>query len=395
MPYVLVKNTRGSDRGRPPDFIDNMGESEIIWHEGKGGEKMIWSEKISLKKSDKSEKIGRERGSPGRREPGRCDRRKAYFRRWAGVLIIVLILCQGAMTRAQRVAIFDYDDRLNNPDSLSLHIESRLKTMLPPLEVAQYSGRNDEAWSVSVLRGIEEKGFDLVIVLTSDALILAQHTLLKTPTLYTNVNNPLLLGFRTLGPSGGNMSGASYYIPVRKHLAVYRAIQPGLQRPGFLFDRHNKSRKVELPEAREACAGLGLRFDMELVENKGQLRGAVAELISRGADALIAASSGTIYENIGLFRDLADQAEIPIYSFYKTGVFNGAAAALSSDYFRMADELLLPMARDALIDKVSPGAMPVAFLKRNKLFINRTRAERLGLEIPRELLKETEVEYIE
>jgi hypothetical protein len=31
-------------------------------------------------------------------------------------------------------------------------------------------------------------------------------------------------------------------------------------------------------------------------------------LISRGLDALIAASSGTIFENIGAFRDLADQA---------------------------------------------------------------------------------------
>ncbi|MCP4689793.1 MAG: hypothetical protein GY859_17200 [Desulfobacterales bacterium] len=356
---------------------------------------MAWSEKISLKISELSEIVGLRRGSPAHGESARRGRRKTRFPRWARVLVVALLLCRGEVVSAQRVAIFDYDDRMNNPASLSFHIESRLKEMFPASEVAQYTGRNDEAYSVRVLCGIEKEGFDLVIVLTSDALILAQHTLLKTPTLYTNVNNPLLLGFRTLGPSGGNISGASYYIPARKHLAVYRAIQPGLKRPGFIFDKNNKSRKVELPEAREACAGLGLRFDMELVENKGELRGAAAELISRGADALIAASSGTIYENIRLFRDLADQAEIPIYSFYKTGAFNGAAAALSSDYFRMADELLLPMARRALIDKISPGAMPVAFLKRNKLFINRSRAEKLGLEIPRRLLKETEVEYIE
>ncbi len=253
---------------------------------------------------------------------------------------------------------------------------------------------SDEAYAAGVVSGAERRGFDRVLVLTSDALILAQHTLLKTPTLYTNVNNPLILGFRTLGPPGGNISGASYYIPVQKHLAVYQAIQPSLQRPGFIFDKNNHSRKAEAPEAREACAGLGLPFDMEFVEDKDELGRAVKELIRRDVDALIATSSGTIYENIDLFRHLADQAAVPIYSFYKNGVLNGAVAALSSDYFRMADELLLPMARQVLIDKVSPGDMPAAFLKRNKLFINRSQAEKLGLEIPRRLLEETEVEYI-
>jgi ABC-type uncharacterized transport system substrate-binding protein len=314
---------------------------------------------------------------------------------WPGILVVFLLVWAGLPANAHRVAIFDYDDRLHDPHSLSRHIESRLKAIFSEVLVSQYTGRNDAAHSVEVLTGIEKQGFDLVIVLTSDALILAQHTLLKTPTLYTNVNNPLILGFDTLGPPGGNISGATYYIPVRKHLSVYQAIQPGLKRPGFIFDRYNHSRKAEVPEAREACAGLGLRFDMEFVESKEELRIAAAALINRGCDALIAASSGTIYEFIGLFRDLADQATIPIYSFYKNGVFNGALAALSSDYFRMADELLIPMARKVLIDKVSPGALPSAFLKKNKLFINRPQAEKLGLEIPRRLLEETAVEYID
>jgi ABC-type uncharacterized transport system substrate-binding protein len=301
----------------------------------------------------------------------------------------------GAPADAHRVAIFDYDDRLHDPDSLSRHIESRLKAMVGSVEISQYSGRNDEAHSVEVLTAIEAQGFNLVIVLTSDALILAQHTLLKTPTLYTNVNNPLILGFDTLGPPGGNISGVTYYIPVRKHLSVYQAIQPGLKRPGFIFDRYNQSRKAEVPEAREACASMGLHFDMEFVENRDELRGAAVSLIDRGCDALIAASSGTIYEHIGLFRDFADRATIPVYSFYKNGVSNGALAALSSDYFRMADELLMPMARRVLIDKVSPGEMPAAFLKKNRLFINRSQAEKLNLAIPRWLLEETAVEYVE
>ena len=378
--------------GKLPYFIDNNGCLSYSGHKQWEGE-MIWSKKNRLKISDFSENIRRHRGSMVC-QPERRNLNRANPRRWVWILFAGLLLCQGAIAAGQRVAIFDYDDRVNDPKSLSFHIESRLKVMFSGIEVAQYSGRNDEAYSVEVLSEIEKEGFDLVIVLTSDALILAQHTLLKTPTLYSNVNNPLILGFRTLGPPGGNISGASYYIPVRKHLSVYQAIQPDLKRPGFIFDKNNHSRKAEVPEAREACTELGLRFDMEFVEDKGELQRAARALISRGADALIAASSGTIYENIDLFRDHADQAAVPIYSFYKNGVLNGALASLSSDYFRMSDELLLPMARKVLIDKISPGNMPAAFLKRNKLFINRPKAEKLKIEIPRRLLEETAVEYI-
>jgi putative ABC transport system substrate-binding protein len=316
----------------------------------------------------------------------------------AWVLLCLLISGAGPLlvkAFAQKVAVFDFDKREVFPDPLARHIESRLRAMSPGVEVVQYTGLSNEARSVRLLSKIETEGYDLVITRTSDALIIAQHTLFKTPTLYTNVNNPLLLGFKTLGPPGGNISGASYYIPIEKHLRVYRAILPGLRKPGFIFDRHNKSRKVEVPEVRDACARLGMTMEMEFVENKDQLRGAAKALISRGVDAIIAASSGTIYENIHTFLEQANQVGVPIFSFYKTGVSEGAVAALSSDFFRMADELLLPMAEKVLIDRVSPGSLPAAFLHKNKLFVNRAQVERFGLTLPPELNREHDVVYID
>lgn len=296
---------------------------------------------------------------------------------------------------AQKVAIFDYDKREVTPDLLARHIENKLRAMFPDIEVAQYSGQGDETRSVRLLSAIEAEGYDLVITRTSDALIIAQHTLFKTPTLYTNINNPLLLGFKTLGPPGGNISGVSYYIPIEKHLRAYMAILPTLHKPGFIFDRNNKSRKVEVPEVRDACAKLGLKLEVEFVNDKSQLRAAARALINRGVDALISASSGTIYENIHTFLEEANDAGVPIFSFYKTGVDEGAVAALSSDFFRMADELLLPMAEKVLRDKVSPGSLPAAFLDKSILFVNRPQLERFGLSIPPQLNQDHDVVYVD
>jgi len=297
--------------------------------------------------------------------------------------------------QAFSVAIFDFDKREINPDPLAQHIEAKLREQLVDINVEHYSGLGDESRSVKLLQVIESRGYDLVITRTSDALIIAQHTLFKTPTLYTNVNNPLLLGFKTLGPPGHNISGASYYIPIEKHLWVYKAMLPTLKRPGFIFDKNNKSRKVEAPEAQKACATLGLTYYMEFVDDREQLPRAARVLIERGADAIIAATSDTIYENIDTFLEDANRNGVPVFSFYKKGVAEGAVAALSSDYFRMADELLLPMAVKVLEEKVSPGDLPAAFLKKNKLFINRSQAQRFNLIITPELEQKYDVVYID
>ena len=311
-----------------------------------------------------------------------------------GLVLASPVITLGA-SRSYKVAIFDFDKRRVEPDPLARRIETLLREKLATVEVEHYSGLGDVERSIKLLDQIESEGYDLAITRTSDALIIAQHTLFKTPTLYTNANNPLLLGFKTLGPPGGNISGVSYYIPIEKHLRIYKVIFPKLKKAGFIFDRNNKSRKAEVPESRKACAKLNLQYEIEFVNDRSQLPKAADALIERGVDAIIAASSGTIYENIQSFLSETDRRGIPVFSFYKMGVPEGAVAALSSDYFRMAEELLLPMAVKVLRDGVSPGAFPAAFLEKNSLFVNRSKARRFGLTIPPKIEMEYDVIYID
>lgn len=293
-----------------------------------------------------------------------------------------------AAAAGQRVAVFDFDKRTRFPDALGQHIEAKLLDLDENISVAHFTAEGNERRAVKILSDLDRGGFDLIIVRTSDALIIAHHTILNTPTLYTNVNNPKILGFQTLGPPGGNISGVSYYIPIENHLAVYQTILPNLKKLGFLFDRHNQSRKAEVPEARTACADLGLEFDSEFIAQSDHLPQAVRRLITRGADAIVVASSGIIYENIRQFLDITNTARLPVFSFYKAGVGEGAVAALSSDYFQMADSMLIPMARKVLLENVRPGDLPAAFLKQKKLFVDTCQADSLGLALPTDALIE-------
>jgi len=302
---------------------------------------------------------------------------------WVLVLFLVLAVCPPV--NAFHVAIFDFDDRLGQQDSVARYIEKKLKLSESRIRVKQFSGRGDKTSSVKILKALDAEGYALIITVTSDALVIAHHTLLKTPVLYTNVNNPLSLGFRTLGPPGGNISGASYYVSIEKQLRLYRKIQPGLKKVGFIFDRDNMSRRVELPEARLACQRLGLAYGIEIISEIESLKEKALRLVEEGVDAVIATSSNKIYQNISAFIAVCDRANLPVYSFNKEGVKQGAVAALASDLYLMVDELVLPMAMRVLGETVSPGTMPAAFLKENVIYLNDAQIGKLNLTVPEEI----------
>ncbi len=301
------------------------------------------------------------------------------------------MVLQNTDVYAIKIAIFDFDDRLEEPATTAKYIEKQLKEKLDNLIVDQYTGREDTSYSIKVLDEIDLAGYDLLITITSDALIIANHIIKQTPTLFTNVNNPLSLGFQTLGPPGGMISGASYYISVEKQLEFYKKILPDLTRIGFIFDQQNKSKKAELPEVRMTCQKMGIGYGIEVVSNVDELEKAALRLIEEGAQAISIASSDLLYNNISVFLESCNKALVPVLSFNKKGVKQGALAALASDYNLMVDNLIIPMAVKVVKEKVDPGKMPIAFLKDHLIFINLPQAKKLNLNISKEIIDQATI----
>ena len=297
-------------------------------------------------------------------------------------LFMLIALANLSFAGAYRVAIFDFDDRLDNEFTTAKYIEQELKKKMGEVELTQYSGKGDVSNSIQILRKLDSERLDLIITITSDALIIANHAVKETPTLFTNVNNPKYLGFRTIGPPGKNISGVSYYITVEKQLAFYKKILPDLKHVGFIFDSNNKSKKVELPEARMACEKMAITYNIEVISSKMELEEAASRLIFNQVEAIVIGSSGMLYNNISYFKGVCNQARVPIFSFNKKGTSNGALASLSSDYDLMVDKLLIPMALSVLKEGKNPGDFPITFLKENRIFINMTQAEMLNIKIP-------------
>lgn len=307
-------------------------------------------------------------------------------------LLLWIWFCSSASAE-WKAAIFDYDDRLDESNTVAKYIETKLRTAEDAVKIDQYSGQAHEEIAVETLKYLDRAGYDLIITITSDALILAHHFLKNTPTLYTNVNNPLFLGLMTLDAPGRNISGASYYVPIAEQIAFFQQIQPDLKRLGFLFDEKSRSSKTEIGESRTVCLERGLSYAIHLIATEEHLFSAVHALIADDVDAIVVTSSEKIYDNLPLFKPVCDRAKIPIYSYHKQAVQEGAIASLTSDYYIMAEQLVIPMALRVLREGVSPGTMPAAFLEENLMVVNQTEAQKLGIEIPSEILQQATAIY--
>lgn len=313
------------------------------------------------------------------------------------ILIFLMILFRIIPTYAGpvRVAIFDYDIRPPDEVTVAKHIEKKLYGAgLPSLEVHHFSGEKNEGNAVRVLAELESEQYNLIITITSDAMAPAFQQIIKTPWLFTNVNNPKIFGIQDPKKPGRNRSGVTYHVPVGRQLELFQSIMGGrLKTIGLIFDAQSKSRLAEIGEFRIAASMLGMGYRIELMNTPQDLPAIAHKLIDQKVDGIILTSSDAVYDNVHLILDICIKQKIPIFSVHKNGVAGGAIAAYASDYFRMVDECLLPMALAVLTEGKNPGTMPVRSLKNPAIYLNATQAKKIGLMIPQALIRKAEAIY--
>lgn len=312
-----------------------------------------------------------------------------------GILRVLYVLAVGtAFAWGQtRVAIFDFDAR--NPESLSdaTYIQQRLIEIDSKLVIDHYSAGGDELRAIATLKEIDERGYALLILITSDALRIANHFVSRTPCLFTNVNNPLFLGIRDLAEPGHMRSGVTYYVPIKDQIAFFLTVVPGTKRIGFVFDDTNASRDVELRETRNECANAGVEPYFALVTRKEELPAAAQDLIAHRVEMIVLSSSDVVYNNVAMILPITDPAKVPLFSFNSKAVPLGAVGSLASDYRVIIDTLLLPMAIRVLQEGTDPGTLPVARVSEPFIYVNRTKASQLGIDIPTDVFSKSAAVY--
>jgi putative ABC transport system substrate-binding protein len=80
----------------------------------------------------------------------------------------------------------------------------------------------------------------------------------------------------------------------------------------------------------------------------------------------------------------ANQAKTPVFGAATSYVERGAVASLGFDYYQIGVQTADYVA--AILEGAAPGSLDVKVAKGSDLVINKTAAEKLGLEIPKSVM---------
>jgi putative ABC transport system substrate-binding protein len=189
----------------------------------------------------------------------------------------------------------------------------------------------------------------------------------------------------------GNLTGLTFFFAeiCAKRVELIKEAVPGAIRLGVLVNPANPSGEMALTAMAQAAGSLQVELLPVKVIAPDDIAGALAMLVSRGAQALTFIEDPLLISNAPYIAQLATQNRLPMIG-EKPAAEAGALMAYGVDrydlWFRAA----------FLVDKILKGAqpadLPIDQAAKFELVVNLKTARALGLEVPTSiLLRATEV----
>jgi putative ABC transport system substrate-binding protein len=220
---------------------------------------------------------------------------------------------------------------------------------------------------------------------TSQSLV---NTLKGIPIVFTAVTDPVKAGLvGSLNKGDRNVTGVSDMTPVKQQIELLLKIKK-VKRLGHIYTSSEENAVVLAGIVKQACKELNIEFVETTVSKSSEVKQAVQAIIRR-VDALYISTDNTVVSAMSAVSDVAMKAKVPIMSADPSSAENyPVLAAWGFDYYKMGrvtGKLVVE-----ILNGKKPEQIPTQFMTKTSdidLLINLDVAKKLGLTIPKDILK--------
>lgn len=235
-----------------------------------------------------------------------------------------------------------------------------------------------------LVEDIRRLGPRLIVALGYDALFRVKE-IKDIPVVFF-----MALNAQNIVEGGGNITGVDISLPVARQLEEIEMVLPRARRIGVVYDPRETGYLFE--EAASAASKRGLSLVGRRVYRTEEVIPAVNGLLGR-IDVLWMFPDITVinYETVKYMMFFSYKNKVPIYAFSEKYVKNSALMATGIDVYdigRQAGE----MAR-RILEGEAPDAIPIAHPRKVPLFLNLRTADKLGVRVPDEAVREASKIY--
>jgi putative ABC transport system substrate-binding protein len=249
------------------------------------------------------------------------------------------------------------------------------------LDVQNASG--DQATSTSIATNFASSDSDLVLAIATPAAQGVAQAVTDRPVLFTAVTDPVAAGLvKSMENPGGNVTGTTDMNPVAEQIALIKEVAPDAESVGIIYSSGETNSQVQVDLARQAAEELGLEVVEKTVTNTSEVAQAANSL---DTDAIYVPTDNKVVSGLEAVIGAAEEKQVPLVVGEGDSVERGALITQGIDYEKLGRQTG-EMALQILQEGADPATMPVQALEDTQLVINLKAAERMGVEVPQELV---------
>lgn len=221
----------------------------------------------------------------------------------------------------------------------------------------RYNAQGEIAQLPALLDAAINQDSDLIMTLTTPAMIAAVNRIKGLPIVFSVASDPVALGVCSAEAPPSNLTGVHDDPPVGRLLDMAMAYDPGLKSVGIVYDPAQPNSVLSVEKLRAACAERNILLHEATASVLTELAVAVQSLAQRNAGALLLSADNLACSGFSVIHKVAAGAGLPIFSTDIDLVEEGATGAIGDDYESWGAQSARLAAR--ILAGVPPGDLPM------------------------------------
>ena len=224
---------------------------------------------------------------------------------------------------------------------------------------------------------------DMILAVSTPSAQAAYNATKEKPILITAVTDPVSAGL-----VGDNISGTSDASPVDKQMELITVLLPKAKKVGVVYNTSEQNSQVLVAQMKMEAERKGLQVVESGVTNINEIALALDSLLGQ-VDVLYTPTDNLVVSSTPLVLEKAGERGVPVVGSIEEQVAQGALATETIDYEKLGYQTGQMAVR--ILNGEDIKGMPVETLKDTQLIINRETAEKYGVDLGDEALKEATI----
>ena len=312
------------------------------------------------------------------------------------MMVIMFLVIAGVKSNAQegkkfKIGISQFAE---HPalDDVRRGFEDELKSLGVEADITYKNSQGDTGVAGVIAQKFVSDKSDLIFGIATVSAQAAKQSTDKIPVLFSAVTDPVNSQLvKTMDKVGGNVTGTTDATPMEKQLELFKKINPEIKRIGIIYNTSESNSEIQVTNAKEIGAKLGLEIRAVGVNNINDIPQAVNSLVSK-VDGFYTITDNIVASAINLISMAANERGLVTVGAEEAHVKGGILLTDGLSYYELGRQTGR-MAKEILVDGKKPEDMPVETLANTTKVVNEKTMKKLKLN--KELPVFEGVEFIE